>query len=657
MKIFSNKHRVRQQRFSVLGAGLCLLGMAGSTSTAIAQLTITSNTTQNGGVLQVPNAPNTLTIGDASNPLLTLTNGANGNQVQNLFVGGLAGHSGSLLLQNNSVMELTGLNVTRIAIGDLAGSTGEVRVQTNSVLSVTGGLRVGEQGNGTLRVEQGGRVRNQGMVIGDLDFATGTVLVTGQDSRIDIEIPNFFTVGFIVGSNGNSGTMIVSDGGVVAATGSGLVGFATVGQFSLFDSGSAVMLGEQFVVGAGQNGQGTATIAGGATLTSHGSRIGAVSSSEGPGTTGSVTVTGANSLWTNHGELRIGTADLIGGNPPNPSSGSLTVTDNANLINWDTLIVGHTSSGTLVVSGGGTLSAAGTNAVFPVGVDMAHGNYASANATVTGANSTLNANGHLRVGVQGNASLTISGGGVVNNQDAMVAFSQETQSSQSSVTVTGQGSQWNSSGNVYIGGNFAHQASGNFGGMASLTVHDGGLVLSQGDTGVIIFQQSILTGGGGTILGNTIENRGVISPGDSIGEMTLGGNFLQTSTGTLRIELGGLTQGIDYDHLIVTNQAFLDGTLAVSMFGDFQLGYNQVFDVLSSGGPLSGQFMGLNNDSLVGTFNGVDLFIRYAEIEGPSGNSGLVRLYSAVPEPSALLLVGSCVLLATLRNRCRRRIA
>jgi len=364
---FSNKHSVRHQRFGVLSACLCLLGMAVSISTAIARLSITSNTTQNGGVLQVPNAPNTLTIGHVSDPQLTLTNGANGNQVQRVFVGSENGHSGRLLLQNNSVMELTALNVARIAIGEQAGSTGVVRVQTNSLLSVTGGIRVGELGNGTLIVEQGGRVRNHGMTIGDLDFATGTVLVTGQDSRIDIEIPNFVPVGFSVGSQGNSGTMIVLDGGVVAATGSGQVGFGTVGLFSLFDPGSAVMLGEQFVVGVGQNGQGTATIAGGATLTSHGSRVGAVSSSDGPCTTGSVTVTGANSLWTNH----------------------------ANLINWDTLIVGHTSSGTLVVSGGGTLSAAGTNAVFPRGADMALGNYASANATVTGANSTNRRIGEL----------------------------------------------------------------------------------------------------------------------------------------------------------------------------------------------------------------------------------------------------------------------
>jgi len=642
------------RRCVLLAAFLGIACLSSPSTTVFGQLSITSDTTQNGGVLQVPNAPNTLNIGHASNPLLTLTNGANGNQVQRIFVGNQAGHSGSLLLEQNSVMELTGLNVTGVHIGNVFGSNGLVRVRTNALLSDELGMLVGVGGFGTLIVEDGGQVRSRAMVVAMVENSQGSVLVTGNNSRIDIGFPNEAPRDIFVGSSGTIGTMIVSDGGAVTATGDAVIGFRNQGQLSLFDQGSSVTLGGEFWVGAGQNGQGTATVAGGATLTSHGSRIGAVASNDGPGTSGSVTLTGANSLWTNHGELRIGTANDIGGNPPFPSSGSLTVTNNASLVNSDLLTVGHRSSGTLVISGGGTVSATATNANFPVGVDMGHRNDASATATVTGANSTLNANGHIRVGVQGNASLTISNGGVVNNVDAMISFSQETQSSQSSVTVTGQGSQWNSSGNVYVGGNFSHQNTTNFGGVATLTVRDGGLVLSQGNTGVTIFQQSILTGGGGTIIGNTIENRGIISPGDSIGEMTLGGNFLQAEMGTLNLELGGLIQGLEYDHLIVTNQAFLGGTLEVSMFGDFQLGYNQVFDVLTSGGPMSGQFLGLDDNSLVGTFNGVDLFIRYAQIEGPAGNSGVVRLYSAVPEPSGLTLVGGIGLLAVLRRHRRQ---
>jgi len=638
------------RRYALLVACLCFACLSTHPFQVFGQLTITSDTTQNGGVLNIPNAPNILTISHASNPLLTLTNGANGNQVQRIFVGNQAGHSGTLLLEQNSVMELTGLNVTGVRIGNVFGSNGLVRVRSNALLSDELGILVGVEGFGTLIVEDGGQVRSRTMVVATMENSQGSVLVTGNNSRIDIGFPNEAPRNFVVGSSGAIGTMIVSDGGAVTATGDAVIGFRNQGQFSLFDQGSSVTLGGQFEVGAGQNGQGTATIAGGATLTSHGSLIGAVTSTDAPGTTGAVTVTGAGSLWTNNGTLVLGTANEIGGNPPNPSSGSLTVANQGSVVNSQVITVGHTSSGTLVISGGGTVSATPTNAGFPLGVDMAVGNHASATATVTGADSTLNANGHIRVGVQGNASLTISNGGVVNNVDAMIAFSQETQSSQSSATVTGQGSQWNNSGNVYVGGNFSHQNTNNFGGIASLTVSDGGLVLSQGNTGVTIFQQSILTGGGGTIIGNTIENRGVVSPGDSTGEMTLGGNFLQTDSGTLLIELGGLIQGTEYDHLIVTNQAFLGGTLAVSMFGDFQLGHSQVFDVLTSGGPLSGQFLGLDDNSLVGTFNGVDLFIRYAQIEGPTGTSGLVRLYSAVPEPSGLLLVGGLGLTIVLRR-------
>lgn len=647
-------HFRKQHFYRLLTAFLALTCWMALTPVLFGQLTITSNTTQNGGVLNIPNAPNTLNISNVGNPLLTMTNGASTTQVNRVNIGTQAGNSGSLLLEQSSLLDIQGgAGITgTIGIGQAFGAAGQVRVRTNALLRAeVNGASVGVDGIGELIIEQGGRMEGRFLGVGDGAGSQGTVLVTGANSRIDLVAWNNFESLFRVGGAG-LGTMIVSNGGQVTTTGDGELGSTGQGILSLFDAGSAITVGETFYVGRGQSGQGTATIAGGATLTSHGGVIGAVNSSNGPGTTGSVTLTGVGTTWINNGELRIGTAFGGFNEPPDfPSSGSLTVTNNASVVNSDKLLVGHLNSGTMTISGGGTVSAIGNDVNFPVAVDLAMGKFASATATVTGANSALNANGHLRVGVQGNASLTISNGGVVNNHDGMIAFSQETQSSQSSVLVTGAGSQWNNSGNLYVGGNFSHVDSTQFGGQASLTVRDGGLVRSQGDTGIFIFQQSILTGNGGIVMGNTIENRGVVSPGDSAGTMTIAGNFFQNDTGTLLIELGGLTQGTEYDHLIVTNQAFLGGTLAVSLIDGFQLGHNQVFDILTSGNVLSGQFMGLDDNALVGNFNGIDLFIRYAEVPGPAGNGGLVRLYTAIPEPSSMLFVSSLGLFILLRRR------
>jgi outer membrane autotransporter protein len=72
-----------------------------------------------------------------------------------------------------------------------------------------------------------------------------------------------------------------------------------------------------------------------------------------------------------------------------------------------------------------------------------------------------------------------------------------------------------------------------------------------------------LLGGNGLIVGN-VTNAGVVSPGNSIGELTIDGNYTQTSGGTLLIELDGLDH---FDRLIVSGTAQLDGTLQIATLG------------------------------------------------------------------------------------------
>jgi len=56
---------------------------------------------------------------------------------------------------------------------------------------------------------------------------------------------------------------------------------------------------------------------------------------------------------------------------------------------------------------------------------------------------------NLRVGYSGTGTLTISGGGSVSDTDGYIASQG---SSHGTVTVTGTGSAWNNSGNLYVGG-------------------------------------------------------------------------------------------------------------------------------------------------------------------------------------------------------------
>lgn len=629
---------------------IALCGSAAAATSVNAQLVLTSDFTQNGGVLAIPNGPNQLTISHASNPLLTLSNGANGNAVSRLLMGTQFGHSGSMVLEQNSVMtlNLNGPFSPFASIGQAHGSTGHVRVRTGALLNTIGSTIVGELGNGTLIVEQGGRVVSPFLLVASEGTSQGSVLVTGQNSRIDLE-SDVGSPGFTIGAFGASGTMIVSNGGVVTALGDGHVGWSTNGVLSVFDPGSSVVLGGEFRVGFNNMGQGTANISNGALLVSHGSKIGANASSGNPATNGNVTVTGNGTLWSNHGELILGTANAIG--PAEfPSSGSLTVSNNANVVNTDTLTIGRTSHGVVNVNGGATLSAAAPNAAFPFAGMIGFSNTATGVANVSGPGSAMNFNGGLVVGNSGQGSLFVTNGATVTSTEGYIAFFQ---SSLAAVTVAGEDSRWINSENAYVGGNWSNYDNNTWGGQGSLFVRDGGLVQAQGNRGLTVLNLALLAGGGGTIIANTVENRGNIAVGnaDATGIMTIAGNYNQTNTGNLVVRLNGTEAGTGHDQLAITNQAMLAGSLSVLVW--FDLGFNQTFDILTSNSVLSGQFAGLDNDSLVGTYNGVDLFIRYLEIEGPAGNGGIVQLYT-VPAPGSAILFAAGLAAFTRRRRTIR---
>jgi hypothetical protein len=104
--------------------------------------------------------------------------------------------------------------------------------------------------------------------------------------------------------------------------------------------------------------------------------------------------------------------------------------------------------------------------------------------------------------------------------------------------------------------------------------------------------------GSGMVQGNVI-NSGVIQPGQPgvPGILTINGNYTQTASGTLNIEIGGPNPGTGYDQLVVTGTATLDGTLNVSLLNGFVPNVGDRFQILTFGSR-SGDFM---------TENGLDL--------------------------------------------------
>ncbi len=147
-------------------------------------------------------------------------------------------------------------------------------------------------------------------------------------------------------------------------------------------------------------------------------------------------------------------------------------------------------------------------------------------------------------------------------------------------------------------------------------------VLNSGGGNVDV--QSGTVSGAGTIGGNLTNASGSIAPGMSPGKLTVGGDFQQQAAGTLQIEIGGMTQGEQYDVLAVNGSATVNGTLEVSLIEGFSPPGGQEFTVLTSAvltdegltlaGP-SAEFFSL-------VVNGSDLVLRSAGSAIPGDYNG-----------------------------------
>ncbi len=130
-------------------------------------------------------------------------------------------------------------------------------------------------------------------------------------------------------------------------------------------------------------------------------------------------------------------------------------------------------------------------------------------------------------------------------------------------------------GDVAVGSSSTFTVSGNYTQTAGDTDLQGGTLAA---TGPVSLQGGLLSGSG--MVSGNVNNAAVVGPGDSAGTISITGNYTQTSAGTLNIELGGVATG-QFDQLLVSGTATLDGTLNVSLINGFTPTPPQSFPVLT----------------------------------------------------------------------------
>ncbi|WP_158598571.1 autotransporter-associated beta strand repeat-containing protein [Achromobacter sp. K91] len=382
-------------------------------------------------------------------------------------------------------------------IGRQVGSTGHVTVSgAGAQWTNSAGLSVGFSGTGTLGVSNGGVVRSTtNTYVGVAAGGTGTVTVNGLGSQLN-------STGFMrVGQTGN-GTLHISDSAVVSNA-AAIVGYdpGSVGVVTV--SGAATQWNSSAQLSVGASGNGAVTISNDAVVSATSAVVGGAASSQGVINIGAAALAAA---------AAPGTLTLTGPSP------SLTLGATGGLVFNHTNTVGYvftpgiTGAGKLSTYNGTTILTANNN--YTGGTTIAGGTLQLGNGGTSGAivgnvanNGTLNFNRTDSVTFAG----LISGSGVVNQN--------------------GTGATILTANNTYTGGTAITAGTLQLGNGGTT----GAIVGNVANDGALVFNRS-----------NTLALAGQISGSGSVSQIGTGTTVLtgdNTYTGGTTISAGTLQLG------------------------------------------------------------------------------------------------------------------
>ncbi|WP_291406243.1 autotransporter outer membrane beta-barrel domain-containing protein, partial [Devosia sp.] len=474
-------------------------------------------------------------------------------------------------------------------------------------------LDVGLQGIGTLSITAGGQVWSAQSDVGYL--GRGEVLVSGPGSH-------WINSGRIHVGNMTTGTVTVQDGATVSSDLTTIgVSAGGEGKVVLATGGTWIVAGQ---VTVGSYGDGVLQIESGAKLTSNQGYVGA-----GPSTTGTVEVTGPGAGWTiTQHNLVLGMHGVA----------DMTIADGAQVSvknGVDLGIADTSASGTLVLRGtlgsrgiletrhikggagtadltidGGVLRATTDNAAF----FLTYGNQTVLIGTAGG---FIDTNGY-GIGIapeltgagglikQGAGTLTLTGANSFTGGTVIEAGVLQLGAGGTSGSILGDVANngllaFNRSDKVTFGGTITGtggiQQRG--AGQTTLTADNSGLSGVSGVYDGILSVNGILGGtlevvggrlqGSGQVGSTTNFSGGTIAPGNSIGTLTVNGNYVGNG-GTLEIEtvLGGDSSATDL--LVVTGDTSGSTNVRVINFGGTGAQTTEGIKIVDVGGASNGVF-------------------------------------------------------------------
>lgn len=378
--------------------------------------------------------------------------------------GKLVVEDGGQLISDNTLVGKWGTSAQAIITG--AGSTlyaNSLDVGYNATMTVSNGAFVaaGAFNGGISNLRGDGRIQAHGGIIdGSLLFdaahGSNAVFNFGNGGRMSLLVDGTEDLG--VGYR-TSGVMRIADGVTINSMG-GYLGYYSQsnGTATITGAGSTWNVSQMLEVGT--YGNGTLVIENGGTVNSGAAHLG-----DNSGFAGQAIVRGAGSYWHNTGNLTIGesagNASLIiedgarvktyGADPSNNNiylgleraSGIIRVQGAGSVLESQDVHVGSYGSGELYVLDGARMEAQ----------YMLIGKYGMPSYTgevlVSGANSALNTSADLWVGYSnGRGMLKVEKGAHLSSLSGYIGYRD---SAIGTVTVTGDGSTWNTPGTLLLG--------------------------------------------------------------------------------------------------------------------------------------------------------------------------------------------------------------
>jgi hypothetical protein len=582
-------------------------------------------TTSAGGIVGVANNTNSEHAATLEGMTNTVTNAG----TFEVFDGGAAvldgtiSNTGSILLNGASASTLLDVSGPTHAATLTGGGTVTMSNSVNNVIGVFGGnltntnntiQGAGQIGNTQMTLNNQGTINaniaggNHLIVDPNVNATNTGIMEATNGGTLELQVTNYANKGGTIQAVGTSSMVILGPdtsfgGGTFTTSGGGVIGVTTTnsehaatlegftetvtnaGTFEVFDGAALVLDG---------------TINNTGTILLNGLNNSTLLDVSGPNhaatLTGKGTVTMSNSVNNVIGVFGGGLTNL---NNTIQGAGQIGNTQ-AGLNNKGkiianqptTLIIdcaGFSNSGTLMVNKGSLMN---INQVFSnfSGTTLTGGTYSiSGTLQFNGANIVNDA---AHIALTGTASAIIdqaANDGLRNFAAITTKGSLALHSGKTLVTPGGL----SSAGRLTVGAGTNLKVTGGYTQTAGTTTVDGTLTAPSGTT----IQAGNVFGKG--MIASTVVSNGSFTAGDSptgTGKLSAS-TYTQNSSGSLNVQIGGLTVGKQYSQLAVANGASLNGTLNVTLINNFVPAIGNTFTILT-GSAVTGTFATVNGLSI-----------------------------------------------------------